>query len=81
MKDAQTNRRPANRVAKVTVWDVLNLTVAEGRKPGEFKEGDRYLVSNLMPNQPNAWMGREAGSEIYLVARPATRWRMLKGDP
>lgn len=49
MKDAHTNRRPSHRTAEVTVWDVLSLSFDEGREPGTFKEGQRFLVSAPPP--------------------------------
>ncbi len=44
-QDACTRRRPANRIAQITVWDVLGLSFDEGGPQGTFKTGQRYLVS------------------------------------
>ncbi|VDC05801.1 unnamed protein product [Peniophora sp. CBMAI 1063] len=77
MKDAKTDRRPARRTAEITVWDVLNLAFEEGR-PGHFAEGQRFLVSNLQPNQAGAWMStRDEDSHVYLRTVKGTRWTKL----
>lgn len=47
VRDACTRRRPANREAQVTVWDVLNLSLSEGGTAGSFEVGHRFLVSML----------------------------------
>ena len=49
MKDAYTNTRGGgdSRQAQLTVWDVLNLSIAEGSKAGDFKVGQRFLVSGV----------------------------------
>lgn len=52
MKDAHTDRRPSHRTAEITVWDVLSLSFDEGRQPGTFKEGQRFLVSAHLPFFP-----------------------------
>ena len=44
-QDACTRRRPANRIAQITVWDVLGLSFEEGNSRGTLKTGQRYLVS------------------------------------
>ena len=48
VKDARTDRRPANRTAQLTVWDVLNLSLSEGSAAGTFELGKRYLVSPVI---------------------------------
>jgi len=45
MRDALTLKKPADRIAEVTVWDVLSLSFEEGKQPGDFAKGQRYLVS------------------------------------
>jgi len=45
MRDALTLKKPADRIAEITVWDVLSLSFEEGKQPGHFAEGQRYLVS------------------------------------
>lgn len=75
MKDACTSRKPANLIVEVTVWDVLNLQFDEGKKPGHFKEGERFLVTNLLPLQQSAWMHRaQVDGHIYLATRRDSRW-------
>lgn len=55
VRDAQTVRRSANRRALLTIWDVTNLQVTEGAKPGAIEEGQRFLVSSLLTyNSKNA---------------------------
>jgi hypothetical protein len=46
MRDTHATRRPALRLAEVTVWDVLTLTF-EGARAGHFKEGQSFQVSLL----------------------------------
>jgi len=47
VEDACTRRRPANRKAQLTVWDVLNLSFSEGAEAGTFEMGQRYLVRKV----------------------------------
>lgn len=49
VKDAYAPTRGGdiNRKAQLTVWDVLNLLVAEGSSAGEFKLGQKFLVSDV----------------------------------
>jgi breast cancer 2 susceptibility protein len=44
MQDAQTVRRPGNRRAQVTVWDVTNLHLTDGKPGGYFEAGQRFHV-------------------------------------
>lgn len=44
-RDARTEKRPGNRVAQITVWNVLNLVFDEGGKGGAFQEGQKFIVS------------------------------------
>ncbi|KAG2076942.1 hypothetical protein BDR04DRAFT_1067282 [Suillus decipiens] len=79
VKDAYTTTRGDNggRKAQLTVWDVLNLSIAEGSQAGEFKLGQKFLVTNLIPKQVSAWMDRGPGSEVYLATTKNSRWRRL----
>ncbi|KAG2156582.1 uncharacterized protein EDB93DRAFT_1127388 [Suillus bovinus] len=79
VKDAYAPTRGGGsiRKAQLTVWDVLNLSIAEGSQAGEFKLGQKFLVTNLMPKQPSAWMDRGPGSEVYLVTTKNSRWKRL----
>jgi len=78
VKDACTQRRPAHRTAQLTVWDVLNLRTTEEGGAGDFQVGQRFRVTNLIPTQQNAWMGREPGSEVYLCTRRDSRWTRVE---
>jgi breast cancer 2 susceptibility protein len=53
VQDARTIRRPANRTALVTVWNVLQLTLTEGSSAGSFEYGQRFLVGSLI--QVDRW--------------------------
>ncbi|KAG1783569.1 hypothetical protein EV702DRAFT_1054261 [Suillus placidus] len=79
VKDAYTPTQggDSGRKAQLTVWDVLNLSIAEGSQAGEFKLGQRFLVTNLMPKQASAWMDRGPGSEVYLSTTKNSRWKRL----
>jgi breast cancer 2 susceptibility protein len=48
VEDSQTCRRPANRYAQLTVWDIFSLTLSEGVKPGAIEVGSRFLVRSPM---------------------------------
>ncbi|GLB35844.1 putative BRCA2, oligonucleotide/oligosaccharide-binding, domain 1 [Lyophyllum shimeji] len=74
VQDSCTRRRPANRKALLTVWDVLNLSFCEGGSPGSFGIGQRFIVTNLKPTQPRSWMDDEPGSEVYLCTTQSSRW-------
>ena len=98
IKDSQSGRRPQQVTAQVTIWDVLTAYISEDGVPGDFRVGQRFIVSppamtsfgtrkltflgikvtNLDPNNTGAWMGREDGAVIYLIARRDTRWRKAK---
>ncbi|KAF9454198.1 hypothetical protein P691DRAFT_754960 [Macrolepiota fuliginosa MF-IS2] len=79
VQDSQTCRRPANRYAQLTVWDVLSLTLSEGVEPGTIKTGSRFLITNLIPQQQSAWMGTtKLKSQIFLTTTRSSKWRILK---
>lgn len=44
-RDARTERKPANRTAQITVWNVMGLVHEEGGENGAFKVGQTFLVS------------------------------------
>jgi breast cancer 2 susceptibility protein len=48
VKDAYKPTRggDSGRKAQLTVWDILNLSIAEGSQAGEFKLGQKFLVSD-----------------------------------
>ncbi|KAG2022867.1 hypothetical protein CC2G_000587 [Coprinopsis cinerea AmutBmut pab1-1] len=78
VKDAREGRKQSHRVAQLTVWDVTSLALSEGGKPGSFEVGQRYMVSNLYPAQPSAWMKNEPGAEIYMTARKGSQWLRMR---
>jgi len=43
-RDARTDRKPANRTAQITVWNVMGLVFEEGGEGGDFKVGQTFLV-------------------------------------
>lgn len=65
VKDAYPGTRGGNdsRQAQLTVWDVLNLTIAEGSNTGDFKVGQRFLVS---------YFQRSSGTCLIICARSQT---------
>ncbi|KAH7930929.1 hypothetical protein BV22DRAFT_1077497 [Leucogyrophana mollusca] len=77
VRDAYTRRHPPNRKAQLTVWDVLGLSSTEGGEAGIFEPGQKFLISNLMPTQQSAWMGRDVDSEVYLSTRKNSRWKKI----
>jgi len=46
-RDARTDRKPANRTAQITVWNVMGLVFEEGGEGGNFKVGQTFLVRRL----------------------------------
>ncbi|TFY81492.1 hypothetical protein EWM64_g2524 [Hericium alpestre] len=72
MKDARTERRPAHRTVEITVWDVLNLSFDEGRKPGSFAEGQRFLVRHFYLTQYLLLIG--SGQVTNLLPSQASAW-------
>ncbi|KAH9486281.1 Breast cancer type 2 susceptibility protein-like protein [Psilocybe cubensis] len=79
VQDARTIRRPANRKAMLTVWNILGITLEEGSQAGDFQVGQRFLATNLVPTSASAWMDCEPGSEVYLCTTRNTRWTKIKG--
>lgn len=43
-RDAYTDRKPPNRMAQITVWNVMSLVFEEGGDGGDFKVGKTFLV-------------------------------------
>lgn len=59
-------RRPARRAVEYTIGDVFSLSFDEAPR-GQFKEGQRFQVTNLLPKQINVWMDRDVeGAHVYL---------------
>ena len=50
-RDARTARKPANRAAQITIWDVLSLSVSEGEEAGNIEMGQRFMVSTPYYNR------------------------------
>jgi len=46
-RDARTDRKPANRTAQITVWNVMGLVFEEGGEGGDFKPGQTFLVRRV----------------------------------
>ena len=46
-RDARTDRKPANRTAQITVWNVMGLIHEEGGEGGAFKVGQTFLVRRV----------------------------------
>ena len=46
-RDARTDRKPANRTAQITVWNVMGLVFEEGGDGGNFKVGQTFLVRRI----------------------------------
>ncbi|KAI8990626.1 hypothetical protein BD414DRAFT_514365 [Trametes punicea] len=77
-KDARWRKREPLRTAQITLWDPLKMVFSESGNPGEIKEGQRFLVTNLIPNQPSAWMAPGPGAVVYLVSKRTSRWTNIK---
>ncbi|KAI0778800.1 hypothetical protein BD413DRAFT_511860 [Trametes elegans] len=77
-KDARWSKKEPMRTVQVTLWDPLKTIFSESGNPGEIKEGQRFLVTNLAPNQANAWMTPGPDAEVYLVAKRTSRWTNIK---
>ncbi|KAI0640038.1 hypothetical protein C8Q77DRAFT_1214381 [Trametes polyzona] len=77
-KDARWRKKEPFRTVQITLWDPLKVVFSENGNPGEIKEGQRFLVTNLMPNQANAWMAPGPEAEVYLVAKRASRWTNIR---
>ena len=79
-RDATPSHRAGKRRAVLTIWDILSLAVSEGGPAGKIEVGQRFLVSNLRPKQPGAWMRDDMyeESEIYLSTKRGSRFVRLK---
>ena len=63
---------------QITVWDPMRMVFSEGGAPGDIREGQRFLVTNLEVNQPSAWMAPGPESMIYLVSKKSARWTNVR---
>ncbi|KAF5313184.1 hypothetical protein D9619_002620 [Psilocybe cf. subviscida] len=83
VEDARTSRRPKNRVAQLTMWDAAGLSLDDDNGGGgggaAFAAGQRFTVTNLIPQQLSAWMDCAPGSEVYLSTRKDSRWTRIRG--
>ncbi|KAH9897778.1 hypothetical protein C8Q73DRAFT_779673 [Cubamyces lactineus] len=77
-KDARWRKNEPMRVVQITLWDPLKMVFSESGNPGEIKEGQRFLVTNLTPNQPGAWMTPGPGAVVYLLSKRTSRWTNIK---
>lgn len=78
VKDARWERKEPTRTAQITLWDPLRMVFSDGGTPGDIREGQRFLVTNLQPNQLGAWMAPGPESVIYLVSKRNTRWTSVR---
>ncbi|KAJ4002292.1 hypothetical protein F5050DRAFT_1559157, partial [Lentinula boryana] len=79
-RDFSTSRFPANRIAQITIWDVMDLKLTEDKPQGHFGAGWRCRVTNLIPSSKAAWMGNEPGAQIFLVSTRVTKWQKLRNS-
>ncbi|KAI1793117.1 hypothetical protein LXA43DRAFT_1060141 [Ganoderma leucocontextum] len=79
-KDARWRTKEPMRSAQVTLWDPMRMVFSEGGSPGDIREGQRFLVTNLEVNQPNAWMEPGPEAMIYLVSKRAARWTNIRSS-
>ncbi|KAI0673760.1 hypothetical protein C8Q78DRAFT_1186090 [Trametes maxima] len=77
-KDARWKKKEPMRTVQVTLWDPLKTVFSENGNPGEIKEGQRFMVTNLMPNQAGAWMPPGPEAVVYLVAKRNARWTNVR---
>ncbi|KAG8763946.1 hypothetical protein FRC11_008273 [Ceratobasidium sp. 423] len=68
IKDARSLRKPTERTAQLTAWDVLAFGT------DALRVGQRYLLSNVQPSQPGSWRKNDFGGDIYLSTRRDTKW-------
>ncbi|RPD82278.1 hypothetical protein L226DRAFT_607431 [Lentinus tigrinus ALCF2SS1-7] len=80
VKDARWTRKEPMRTAQITLWDPMRMVFSEGGSPGEIREGQRFLVTNLVPSQLNAWMAPGPESVVYLVSKKDARWTNIKSS-
>lgn len=66
VQDTCTRRRPANRMAQLTVWDVLSLSLSEGSAAGSFEAGHRFLVSIDQFQESNTYVLETLNGPNYL---------------
>ncbi|KLO09271.1 hypothetical protein SCHPADRAFT_574338 [Schizopora paradoxa] len=80
VRDATPSKRAGRRRAVVTIWDILSLFVSEGGQAGKIEVGQRFIMTNLKPKQPKAWMedDLQRDSEIYLCTKRNSRFLRLK---
>ncbi|KAG9314109.1 hypothetical protein JVU11DRAFT_4892 [Chiua virens] len=77
VKDSRTYKHPCKLTAQVTIWDVPGLSTSECSGQNPFSPGQRYLVTNLVPTQPSAWMHRASDGEVYLSTRKNSKWTLI----
>ncbi|GAA5950155.1 hypothetical protein JCM21900_004612 [Sporobolomyces salmonicolor] len=70
VRDARLGDKSTGREALLTVWD------AQAFEPDFFREGRRYLVTNLVPK--GNWQRRH--KEIALVTRRNSKWSRVQHD-
>lgn len=88
VKDAVIHRKPTNRRAQITAWDVLSMdqdVLAEGRRfwvrigfcswPAPSITHFDYKVTNLTPTSVGSWT---KDTDIYLSTKRDTRWQRIR---
>ncbi|TFY61563.1 hypothetical protein EVJ58_g4449 [Rhodofomes roseus] len=78
VKDARWSKREPLRTGQLHIWDILNYVQTEGGKPGQFTEGERYIVSSVMPSHKTAWMEPDTGAMVYFNTTKSTRFQRVK---
>ncbi|QRV80418.1 DNA recombinational repair protein BRCA2 [Ceratobasidium sp. AG-Ba] len=73
IKDACTLRRPTERTAQLTIWDILSVA------GDSLRTGQRYLLANVQPSQLASWRKGNDAADIYLSTRRDTKWTMVSG--
>ncbi len=66
------------RSTQITLGDPMRMVFSEGGTPGDIRDGQRFLVTNLEVNQPNAWMERGPEAMIYLVSKRTASWTNIR---
>ena len=68
-RDARTDRKPANRTAQITIWNVMSLVFEEGGEGGNFKPGQTFLVRRLGTRSLRRFTNPQAG--VKPTSQPA----------
>ncbi|KAM5535834.1 hypothetical protein V8D89_010452 [Ganoderma adspersum] len=77
-KDARWRSKEPMRSVQITLWDPMRMVFSEAGIPGDIREGQRFLVTNLEVNQPNAWMDPGPEAMVYLVSKRVAMWTNIR---